>query len=145
LWFWRGVLLADEGDFAVGRIPIEALTRIFALFAKLDHSATRAEGGLRIKLALSKGLLVLHGGTISFDIMAGTECDAPTQRINFRDATMPTFANVRLEIHAMSALCGRSQAAPRMKVGKRSVEFSRTASLEIQEIFVLHATVDPYR
>jgi CheY-like chemotaxis protein len=50
-------------DNGIG-IPPEALTRIFEMFSQIDDASARAESGLGIGLALVKGLLELHGGTI---------------------------------------------------------------------------------
>ena len=50
-------------DNGIGIAP-GALSRIFDMFSLIDGAAARSEGGLGIGLALVKGLLDLHGGTI---------------------------------------------------------------------------------
>ncbi len=50
-------------DNGIGIAP-GALARIFEMFSQLDGGSTRSESGLGIGLALVKGLLDLHGGTI---------------------------------------------------------------------------------
>ncbi|POR53519.1 PAS/PAC sensor hybrid histidine kinase [Paraburkholderia eburnea] len=50
-------------DDGIG-LPPDAHERLFAMFSQIDASSLRAEGGLGIGLALSKGLVRLHGGTI---------------------------------------------------------------------------------
>ena len=52
--------VADNG---VGVAP-EALERIFGMFAQVDAQHRRSEGGLGIGLALTRGLIELHGGTV---------------------------------------------------------------------------------
>ena len=48
-------------DSGIG-LSSEALTRIFEMFSQIESATTRSEGGLG--LALVKGLMDLHGGTI---------------------------------------------------------------------------------
>jgi signal transduction histidine kinase/CheY-like chemotaxis protein len=50
-------------DDGIGIEP-HALARIFQMFSQIDGTSTRSESGLGIGLALVKGLLELHGGTI---------------------------------------------------------------------------------
>jgi signal transduction histidine kinase len=50
-------------DTGIGFEP-QALPKLFAMFSQVDSSVTRSEGGLGIGLALVKGLIELHGGTI---------------------------------------------------------------------------------
>ncbi len=59
----KGALCLSVKDDGIGIAP-EALTRIFEMFSQVDGRSGRAEGGLGIGLALVKGLLELHGGTI---------------------------------------------------------------------------------
>jgi PAS domain S-box-containing protein len=55
------VSVRDDG---IG-IPAEALSRVFELFSQVDRSIERATGGLGIGLALVKGLVEMHGGTVT--------------------------------------------------------------------------------
>jgi CheY-like chemotaxis protein len=50
-------------DDGIGIEP-DALARIFQMFSQIDGASTRSESGLGIGLALVKGLLELHGGSI---------------------------------------------------------------------------------
>lgn len=50
-------------DTGVG-IPAEAQPRIFDMFSQIDHSLERSKGGLGIGLALVRGLVEMHGGTV---------------------------------------------------------------------------------
>jgi two-component system, sensor histidine kinase len=59
----NGTLRLSVKDDGIG-LSSEALTRIFEMFSQVESAATRSEGGLGIGLALVKGLLDLHGGTI---------------------------------------------------------------------------------
>jgi PAS domain S-box-containing protein len=50
-------------DTGVGLAP-EALSRVFTMFSQIKSTQDRSEGGLGIGLALSKGIIELHGGSI---------------------------------------------------------------------------------
>src|SRR5690242_5844355 len=50
-------------DTGIG-MSSEALPRIFEMFSQIGSARDRSEGGLGIGLALTKGLVELHGGTI---------------------------------------------------------------------------------
>lgn len=50
-------------DTGIGLTP-EALTRVFDIFTQVGSALDRAEGGLGIGLALVRGLVELHGGSV---------------------------------------------------------------------------------
>jgi CheY-like chemotaxis protein len=58
-------------DNGIG-IPPEAMGNLFGMFSQVKSSKDRSEGGLGIGLALAKGVVELHGGTIEAH-SAGTE------------------------------------------------------------------------
>jgi PAS domain S-box-containing protein len=51
-------------DNGIG-IPAESLRTIFDMFSQVDRDIERAAGGLGIGLALVKGLVEMHGGTVT--------------------------------------------------------------------------------
>ena len=53
-------------DTGIG-IPAASIPRIFDMFSQLDRNIERATGGLGIGLALVKGLVEMHGGTVSVE------------------------------------------------------------------------------
>ena len=66
------VTAAGEGGEAVVRvrdtgvgIAAEELPHIFTMFAQVDRNRERSQGGLGIGLALVRGLIELHGGTVA--------------------------------------------------------------------------------
>ncbi len=50
-------------DTGIG-LPQDALPTIFGMFSQVDSAIDRSEGGLGIGLALVKGLVLLHGGSV---------------------------------------------------------------------------------
>jgi CheY-like chemotaxis protein len=63
---WRkgGELIIAVRDNGIG-ISAEMMPRVFTLFAQASSVLERSEGGLGIGLALVRGLLELHGGSVS--------------------------------------------------------------------------------
>jgi PAS domain S-box-containing protein len=57
-------LVVAVEDNGIG-IPAESLPHIFGMFSQVDRSIERATGGLGIGLALVKGLVEMHGGTVT--------------------------------------------------------------------------------
>jgi len=57
---WIAVAVQDDG---VG-IPAYALPNVFEMFSQVDRSIERSTGGLGIGLALVKGFVEMHGGTV---------------------------------------------------------------------------------
>jgi PAS domain S-box-containing protein len=58
-----GALTIAVRDNGIG-LAEEALPNLFTMFSQVDSAIDRAEGGLGIGLALVKGLVTLHGGTV---------------------------------------------------------------------------------
>jgi PAS domain S-box-containing protein len=57
---WAAISVKDSG---VG-IPPDMLPRVFDMFAQIDRSLERSQGGLGIGLALVKRLVEMHGGSV---------------------------------------------------------------------------------
>ena len=58
-----GDLVLRVRDSGIGIAP-NALERIFAMFSQVESALERSEGGLGIGLALVKGIVELHGGSV---------------------------------------------------------------------------------
>ncbi|QHI97869.1 response regulator [Xylophilus rhododendri] len=59
----RDALVIRVSDSGIGIAP-SSLERIFAMFSQVEPALERSEGGLGIGLALVKGIMELHGGTV---------------------------------------------------------------------------------
>jgi CheY-like chemotaxis protein len=59
-----GEVVVSVRDTGIG-IPAEALPTIFDMFSQVDRSLERSTGGLGIGLALVRGLVEMHGGSVS--------------------------------------------------------------------------------
>jgi PAS domain S-box-containing protein len=59
-----GEVVVSVRDTGIG-IPADALPRIFDMFSQVDRSIERSTGGLGIGLALVKGLVEMHDGTVT--------------------------------------------------------------------------------
>ena len=62
----NGEIVVSIRDNGMG-IPAEALPRIFDMFSQVGRSVERATGGLGIGLTLVKGLVEMHGGSVTAD------------------------------------------------------------------------------
>jgi CheY-like chemotaxis protein/anti-sigma regulatory factor (Ser/Thr protein kinase) len=60
----NGEVLISVRDTGIG-IPEQFLPTIFDMFSQVDRSFERSSGGLGIGLALVRGLVEMHGGTVS--------------------------------------------------------------------------------
>jgi PAS domain S-box-containing protein len=59
-----GAIAVAVHDDGIG-IPTAALPTLFDMFSQVDRSIERSRGGLGIGLALVKGLVEMHGGTVT--------------------------------------------------------------------------------
>jgi two-component system, chemotaxis family, CheB/CheR fusion protein len=60
----RDTLLVAVRDTGIG-IPAEMMPRLFEMFSQAPHAVDRSQGGLGLGLALVRGIVQLHGGSVS--------------------------------------------------------------------------------
>jgi len=65
-WQEDGQAVIEVRDNGIG-IPPHALDSVFGMFSQLKPALDRSNGGLGIGLALVRGILALHGGSIAAD------------------------------------------------------------------------------
>jgi len=59
----RDMLLVSVRDTGIG-IPAEIMPRLFEMFSQAPHTVDRSQGGLGLGLALVRGIVQLHGGSV---------------------------------------------------------------------------------
>src|SRR5205823_1833446 len=105
----RGQAVVSVRDTGVG-IPAEMLPRVFDMFAQVNRTLNRAQGGLGIGLGLARNLVHLHGGTIE------AYSDGPGKGSEFV-VRIPLAADSRKL--ASSAGFSRSDAPPQARASDR--------------------------
>ncbi|WP_162136206.1 PAS domain S-box protein [Zavarzinella formosa] len=80
----ESVVVVSVRDNGIG-IPADSIPTIFDMFSQVDRSIERSTGGLGIGLALVKGLVEMHGGTVSAE--SGGQGHGSTFTV-----TLPTMA-----------------------------------------------------
>ncbi|HVS77221.1 MAG TPA: PAS domain S-box protein, partial [Steroidobacteraceae bacterium] len=89
-------LVVEVRDNGIG-ISAEMMPRIFTLFAQASPALERSEGGLGIGLALVRGLVELHGGTVSAHSRGAGQGSEFQVRLPITDAVLPEEADERSE------------------------------------------------
>jgi PAS domain S-box-containing protein len=122
-------------DTGIGLAP-ESQREIFRMFSQVRSSLDRSEGGLGIGLALVKGLVELHGGTIeahSEGLGRGSEFRVTLPRVVTRELPRDALPDVRRE---------RSSVPRRVLVADDSRDGAETLAmllrLEGHEVRVAH-------
>ena len=111
-------------DTGIG-IPPDVLPRLFQLFAQVDSTIDRAQGGLGVGLALVRSLVELHGGSVS------AHSEGPGKGSEFV-VTLPLCpAHVEL-VTAVSENPGRTPGKKHVLVVDDNVDSARSMALLLQ-------------
>ena len=102
------IVLVAVRDNGIG-IPAESLGTIFDMFSQVDRSLERSAGGLGIGLALVKGLVKMHGGTVT------AESAGPGKGSTFT-VRLPVYEDL-----PKSAAEGLAQEVPRASGPRRRI------------------------
>jgi len=86
-----GQAIVRVRDTGVGIAP-EMLPRVFEPFAQADSTLDRSKGGLGLGLALVKGLVEMHGGTVSVESEGLGKGAEFTVRLPLESAELPPSA-----------------------------------------------------
>jgi PAS domain S-box-containing protein len=104
-----GDLRLSVSDSGIGLHP-NAVPRLFEMFSQVDSPVDRAEGGLGIGLALVKGLVALHGGTVE------AASDGPGQGSTFTIRLPRSGVLSQKRQPSSAAPAWRAPVGPRCKV-----------------------------
>jgi PAS domain S-box-containing protein len=95
-------------DNGIG-IPADAMPRIFDMFSQVDRSIERSTGGLGIGLALVKGLVEMHDGTVT--AVSGGQGKGSTFTV-----ILPVLLDNPEPPAAVSSENGQNAAGPRRRI-----------------------------
>ncbi len=84
-------IVIEVRDNGIG-IPPESIPEAFRMFTQLHHAGERTSGGLGIGLAMSKGLVELHGGTLTAASDGAGQGSVFTVRLPAGPASLPAPA-----------------------------------------------------
>ena len=94
-----GTAVVSVRDTGIG-IPLESQASIFEMFSQLSPALERSQGGLGIGLALVRGLVTLHGGTIDVRSDGANLGSEFTVRLPMVDAPLPGLPAIRHDVGA---------------------------------------------
>ena len=104
----NGKVRVSVRDNGIG-VPADALESIFDMFSQVDRSLEHSTGGLGIGLALVRGLVEMHGGTVT------ATSDGPDRGSTFT-VTLPVLTTVSAVIPPSASPAETSPAGPRRRV-----------------------------
>ena len=111
-------------DDGIG-IPPDLLDQIFDMFSQLDAGSARSDGGLGIGLALVKGLVELHGGTVE------AKSAGPGQGSQFT-VRLPAAVTTTVEIGSPSEASTASQTGRRVLIADDNKDAADSLAMLLQ-------------
>lgn len=103
-----GEVVVSVRDTGIG-IPSDALPRIFDMFSQVDRSIERSSGGLGIGLALVKGLVEMHDGSVT--AMSEGQGKGSTFTVK-----LPALSSTAESLAAIPSDSGKPAAGPRRRI-----------------------------
>lgn len=107
----NGAVTLSVRDTGIG-IPADALPQVFDMFSQVDRNIERSSGGLGIGLALVKGLVEMHGGTVA----AASAGAGKGSSFTIRLPALPSPSEPPLEVMPPDGRQERSGSSRRMLV-----------------------------
>ena len=104
----NGKVRVSVRDNGIG-VPADALESIFDMFSQVDRSLEHSTGGLGIGLALVRGLVEMHGGTV-------TAASDGQDRGSTFTVTLPVLTSVSASVPRSASLAAAPPAGPRWRV-----------------------------
>jgi PAS domain S-box-containing protein len=136
-----GEAVIEVSDTGIG-IPPDQLTKIFSMFSQLTPALERSQGGLGIGLALVKGLVGLHGGTVE----AYSEGAGKGSRFTVR---LPLIAPPAHQAVPATAPVVRADDAVAVVIVDDNVDAAETLGAVMEllgyRISVAHSALDAFR
>ncbi|MES2887759.1 MAG: PAS domain S-box protein [Pseudomonadota bacterium] len=115
-----GITAEREGDEAVVRvqdsgvgIPRQMLPRVFDMFAQVDRTLERSQGGLGIGLALVRKLVEMHGGSVRADSEGANRGSCFSLRLPLVNPVLKAEPAPQRQSRAMGAPAGSREPGER--------------------------------